>query len=194
MRTIQIKSWVSLFFPIISFIPICCLLFVNDKRRLLVKCDVEKWKEYTELRNEWGFLHSLSYLLVWFREFRNLYYRRIGGILGKILMAIIPGDKTLNITSSPIGGGFFVRHGYSTFVNTKSIGTNCVIHQNTTIGDDGRGGIPTIGNNVYIGTGAIVLGPITIGNNVTIAAGAIVVENVPSNSKVIGTKAKIYRE
>jgi len=194
MSTIRMKSCMSICFPIISFIPICCYFFIERNRKHLVKCDVEKWKEYTELKKNWGFLHSLSYLLVWFPEFRNLYYRRVGGILGKILMAIIPGVKTLNITSNPIGGGFFVRHGYSTFVNTKSIGENCIIHQNTTIGDNGKGGIPTIGNNVYIGTGAIMLGPITIGDNVTIAAGAIVVEDVPSNSKVMGIKAKIYRE
>lgn len=190
----NIKSTISIVVPIVSFIPICCYFYRGKRKRKLIKCDVERWREYTELRNEWGFFHSLSYLLIWFREFRSLYYQRIGGMLGKMLMVMIPGEKTLNITSSPIGGGFFIRHGYSTFINTQVIGKNCIIHQNTTIGDDGKGGIPSIGNNVFIGTGAIVLGAITIGDNVTIAAGAIVVDDVPSNSKVIGNKAKIYRQ
>jgi serine O-acetyltransferase len=51
-----------------------------------------------------------------------------------------------------------------------------------------------IGNNVRIGTGAIVLGNIYVGDNVNIGAGAVVVKNVPSNCTVIGNPAYIVKE
>ena len=50
---------------------------------------------------------------------------------------------------------------------------------------------PTIGNNVSIYTGAIIIGGITIGDNVKIGAGTVVVKDVPSNSVVVGSPAKI---
>ena len=54
-------------------------------------------------------------------------------------------------------------------------------------------GCPLIGNNVRIGTGAVVLGPITIGDNVNIGAGAIVMKDVPSNTTVVSPHAFICK-
>ena len=53
-----------------------------------------------------------------------------------------------------------------------------------------RGGYPTIGNNVFIGTGAIIIGDITIGDNAKIGAGAIDVDSVPANSVILSPKAR----
>lgn len=55
----------------------------------------------------------------------------------------------------------------------------------------GKGGSPIIGNNVFIGAGATIIGNIRIGNNVKIGAGAIVVSDVPDNSTVVCEKARI---
>ena len=49
----------------------------------------------------------------------------------------------------------------------------------------------SVGDNCYVGTGAIIIGPVTIGNNVTIAAGAVVTKDVPDNAIVAGVPAKI---
>ena len=70
------------------------------------------------------------------------------------------------------------------------IGKNCVIYQNVTIGsnsikDSRKIGAPTIGDNVFIGTGAIIVGNVKIGNNVRIGAGAVVVEDIEDNTLVI---------
>ena len=184
----SIKYLLSGIYPPISLIPILCLLVSKTDKRI-IEMDVARWKKEVHLNSDIGFYHALSHLLLWHKEFRNLLYRRMGKT-GKILSRVLPGEKTLYLPPSPIGGGFFIRHGYSTFVNTHRIGDNLTIHQNTTIGDDGRGGYPTIGNNVFIGTGAIIIGDITIGDNAKIGAGAIVVDSVPANSVILSPKAR----
>ena len=50
-----------------------------------------------------------------------------------------------------------------------------------------------VGDNVYISTGVTILGPVTIGNNVTIGAGAVVVKDIPDNCVVAGVPAKIVK-
>lgn len=64
------------------------------------------------------------------------------------------------------------------------IGENCTIFHQVTIGE-GRGGAPTIGDNVLIGAGAKVIGGIHIGSNVKIGAGCVVMQDVPDNTTVI---------
>ncbi len=94
--------------------------------------------------------------------------------------------------SSNIGGGLVIQHGTATDINAKSIGENLWINQRATIGWTEHGN-PIIGNNVRIGVGAIVIGPISVGNNVNIGANAIVVEDVPDNVTICSPKAKIVK-
>lgn len=75
------------------------------------------------------------------------------------------------------------------------IGKNCVIYQNVTIGsnfikDSKKIGAPIIGDNVFIGTGAIIIGNVKIGNNVRIGAGAIISEDIDDNTLVIMEHSK----
>lgn len=132
-----------------------------------------------------------------FREFRNVFYTRIPLFARKILGMVYKGQYALyiDIPSSNIGKNLMVWHGFSTIVNAQSIGDNCSIWQQVTIGnklDDGEAK-PIIGNNVKICAGAIVIGDIKVGNNVIIAAGAVVTKNVPDNSVVAGVPAKIIK-
>ena len=83
-------------------------------------------------------------------------------------------------------------HGFSTMILVKEMGMNCMVNQQVTIGW-ANGGVPTIGNNVWIAAGAKVLGPITIGDDVIIGANAGVVKDVPSHSIVAGVPAKIIK-
>lgn len=76
------------------------------------------------------------------------------------------------------------------------IGDNCTIFHQVTIGsntlaDSLCAGSPHIGNNVYIGAGAKIIGNVKIGDNVRIGANCVVVEDVPNNSTVVMPKARI---
>ena len=74
------------------------------------------------------------------------------------------------------------------------IGDNCHIDQHVTIGGTSKKfTVPVLGNNVYVGAGAKILGPITIGDNVVIGANAVVVKDIPSGSLVVGIPAKIIK-
>lgn len=74
------------------------------------------------------------------------------------------------------------------------IGNNCTIGTNVTVGGKTpHYEVPIIGNNVYISTGAKILGPIKIGNNVVIGANAVVISDIPDNAVAAGIPAKIIK-
>lgn len=96
-----------------------------------------------------------------------------------------------------IGKGLFIDHGMGVVIGETSIvGDNCTIYQGVTLGGTGKDKgkrHPTIGNNVMIGAGAKVLGPINVGDNSKIAANAVVLSDVPDNSTCVGVPARIAR-
>lgn len=97
-----------------------------------------------------------------------------------------------------IDEGLFIDHGSGVVIGeTTVIGKNCVIYQGSTLGGTGKESgkrHPTLGDNVMVGSGARVLGPITIGNNVKIAANAVVLTDLPDNCTAVGVPAKIVRQ
>lgn len=83
-----------------------------------------------------------------------------------------------------IGKGLFIDHGAGVVIGeTTEIGDYCTLYQNVTLGGTGKDTgkrHPTLGNNVLVGAGARVLGPMKIGDNSKIAANAVVLEEVPA--------------
>lgn len=97
-----------------------------------------------------------------------------------------------------IGEGLFIDHGKGVVVGeTAVIGNNCTIYHQVTLGGTGhtkhKKRHPTVGNNVLIGAGSKILGPVTIGDNAMIGAGSVVVDDVPAGTTVTGVKAKIIK-
>ena len=94
-----------------------------------------------------------------------------------------------------IGSHLYIGHFGNIIINANAvIGNNCNISQGVTIGVSGRGnkrGVPTVGDNVYIGANAVVAGKITVGDNCMIAANSLVVRPVKSNCTIMGVPAKI---
>ena len=98
--------------------------------------------------------------------------------------------------SAEIGAGFYIGHFGGIIISPKAkIGGNCTLGTGVVIGTRGFGdeGVPVIGNNVYIGVGAKILGGIKIGNNVRIGANAVVIDGVPDNATVVGVPAKVVK-
>ena len=127
------------------------------------------------------------------RTFRNLFYYRIGEYLSVFIKWLLPPERTLNIWCPTIGPGAHFEHNYATYLNAESIGRDFYCLQLVTLGN-GKGGRPTIGDNVSIYTGAIVYGNIHIGNNVKISAGSIVFHDIPDNCIVAGNPAVIVKQ
>jgi serine O-acetyltransferase len=73
------------------------------------------------------------------------------------------------------------------------IGENCVINQQVTIAEDGNKGAAKIGDNVFIGAGAKIIGKVRIGNNVKIGANAVVVNDLPDNCLAVGVPAVVKK-
>nr|WP_206151582.1 serine O-acetyltransferase EpsC [Clostridium sp. SM-530-WT-3G] len=93
-----------------------------------------------------------------------------------------------------IGKGLFIDHGMGVVIGeTAEIGDNVTIYHGVTLGGTGKHTgkrHPTIGNNVLIGTGAKVLGPIKVGDNAKIGANSVVLHNVPEGATAVGIRAK----
>lgn len=94
-------------------------------------------------------------------------------------------------SSTTIGYGLYIGHGYGIIVNpTAIIGNNVNLSQFSTIGSN-EGKAAVIGDNVYIGPSVCIVENVQIGSNVCIGAGAVVTKNVPSDMTVAGVPAKV---
>lgn len=132
-----------------------------------------------------GFHALIIYRISHFFYHYKLYFiARLISQLGRFLtgIEIHPGAK--------IGKRLFIDHGAGIVIGqTATIGDNCTIYHGVTLGGTGKDMVkrhPDIGNNVLIGCGAKILGPLHIGNNVKIGANAIVLKDVPDNTTVVG--------
>lgn len=94
--------------------------------------------------------------------------------------------------------GTYFAHPYGVTLNTRaSFGKNCLIRQNVTVGyrwkTDGSEQGATIGNNVRLEAGCIVLGPVTIGDGAIVGAGAVVLNDVPAGAVAVGNPARVVK-
>ena len=174
--------------------PLYIIFLLKDKNNILTD-ELREWENTLPVIKHKNRFIAFIRMFAIFREYRSLFLYRLGGF-GELLKYFIPCMSNLHfVTSSDkIGKGLVIQHGFSTIIWPESMGTNCQIWQNVTIGRSRPGeGRPTIGNNVKICTSAIVLGKIYIGNNVTIGASSVVLKNVPDNCVVCGNPARIVK-
>lgn len=177
------------------------IFFKRSSQKNIIEKDIERWVQvYDPQRANNPAVKNLDWLIREYKEFRNVFYYRIGGcttFLGKLLFRLSkvlykPMD-TLFIRTPSIGPGLFIQHGFATTIGAHKIGENCWINQQVTIGYKGKDNRPTIGNNVRISCGAKVLGRLTIGDNAVVGANAVVVKNVPPDCTVAGVPAHVIK-
>lgn len=114
----------------------------------------------------------------------------------KALFRIWANRRGMEISAlGQIGGGLYLGHAYNITINPEAkIGSNCNIHKGVVIGQENRGrrkDVPTIGNRVWIGINAAIVGNVTIGDDVLIAPNSFVNCDIPPHSVVFGNPCKI---
>jgi serine O-acetyltransferase len=131
-------------------------------------------------RANWFYRHKFYFLARWISQKAS---RKTG-------IEIHPAAK--------MGKRVFIDHGTGVVIGeTAEIGDDVTLYQGVTLGGTGKETgkrHPTIGNNVMIGSGAKVLGPVVIGNNTKIASGAVVLQNIPDNCTAVGVPARIVKQ
>jgi len=169
--------------------PIYALYRLSPARKVL-DGDIERWRS----REKVSWSGALAFFALMGHEgFRSVVYYRIpeARFFRWLAGAGVP---ALYINTPDIGPGLYFQHGFATIVHARSIGRNCFINQQVTVGFHGEEHAPVIGNNVSIRAGAKVIGELTVGDNAIVGAGAVVTKSVPPDCVVVGNPAYIVRK
>jgi len=148
-------------------------------------------------RSRWEvLLYPGVWALAWHRVAHWLYNQRLY-FLARWVNHFARAFTAIDIhPGAKIGRNFFVDHGFVTIGETADIGDNVTIYPCVTLGGtnpaNGVGGKrhPTLKDNVIVGSGAQILGPITIGERARIGANAVVTDEVPDGATMVGVKAR----
>ena len=142
---------------------------------------------------------------VFFHQISNFFYKAGFDLVARIISQTIRFFTGIEIhPGAKIGKNLFIDHGMGVVIGeTSEIGDNVTIYHNVTLGGSSPSidserqrhekRHPTIGNDVVIGSGAQIIGPIRVGNNSRIAANAVVVKDVPENATMVGIPAKVVK-
>lgn len=136
-------------------------------------------------------LHALI-----FHRMAHRFYKRKFVLLPRLISQFSRFLTGIEIhPGATIGQGLFIDHGMGVVIGeTAEVGDNVTIYQGVTLGGTGKEKgkrHPTIGNNVFIGSGAKILGSIKVGDNVKIGAGSVVIKPVPDDATVVGVPGKV---
>lgn len=171
------------------------LIWKCSKAKEMIRQDMLFWKELRHISINSEFV-LYGYLLLETEAFRNIVsmrlnrYSHFSAFLFKIFFRPF---KTLYLGTGEVGARLYIQHGFSTIVAAKSIGEECWINQQVTIGFE-QDRQPVIGNHVRICAGAIIVGDVTIGDNSIVAAGAVVTHDIPAGEIWGGVPAKFIKK
>ena len=142
---------------------------------------------------------------VFFHKFAHLFHVAGFDLIARIISQTIRFFTGIEIhPGAKIGKNLFIDHGMGVVIGeTSEIGDNVTIYHAVTLGGSSPSidserqrhekRHPTIGNDVVIGSGAQVIGPVNVGNGARIAANAVVVKDVPENATMVGVPAKAVK-
>lgn len=171
-------------------LPLYLIILSNENLKSELELYKKKWKV-----NYIGYI-GFVFIFRILPEYRSLVYYRLRNRYAILCSHLYKGQTNFYIeVKGTIGRNLMVWHGFSTIINAQSIGDNCEIWQQVTIGNkfNEDSGKPRIGSNVKICAGAIIVGDVEIGDNSVIGAGAVVIRDVPANVIVGGVPARILK-
>ena len=136
---------------------------------------------------------------IFFHRIAHFFYTKKFYFIARLISQIARHFTGIEIhPGAKIGKRLLIDHGMGVVIGeTATIGNDCTIYHNSTLGGTGKDKYkrhPDIGNNVMVGSGAKVLGPIKIGNNVKIGANAVVLHDIPDNVTVVGVPERIVKK
>ena len=142
---------------------------------------------------------------VFFHQISNFFYKAGFDLVARIISQTVRFFTGIEIhPGAKIGKNLFIDHGMGVVIGeTSEIGNNVTIYHAVTLGGSSPSidserqrhekRHPTIGDNVVIGSGAQIIGPIKVGNKSRIASNAVVVKDVPDNATMVGIPAKAVK-
>lgn len=171
------------------------LFWKKSKQKDVIEKDLFAWQERKHLADKSTFVLYSRMLLEaeCFRDVVHMRLRKGNPIMARIFKMLFPLTDSLHLGSGEVGGGLYIQHGFATIVAAKSVGENCWINQQVTIGFE-QDRQPVIGNHVRVCAGAIIIGDVTVGDNSIIAAGAVVTKDVPPGEIWGGVPAQFIKK
>ena len=170
-------------------------IIYSDLSRITPKCNFGSYLKWTLFPKGSTFPYQVS--------FRKLQYYKKKKML-KYSIGLLEYFKYRKLTykygihanaNIPVGKELSIVHGASVFINCDKIGDHFTIYPMVMLGEAGNHsgieGKPTIGNNVTIYTGSIIVGNVVLNDNCVVAANSFVNHDVPANTIVAGSPAKI---
>ncbi len=201
MKYLILKSIVLLNLWRLALIPTFKYCF-DKKFRDLIKADFHRLDESPYKTDLFNFYYHIMYNKT-FRAIVSFRIRRKSVIISKIFNIFFPPKVDLELDGN-IEAGIRINHGQSSIIVLSKAGKNLTVYQNVTCGrnknhinNDDNSNLncyPSVGENVSIYAGAVVVGGIEIGDNVEIGANSVITKNVPSNCTVVGNPPIIVKK
>jgi serine O-acetyltransferase len=165
-------------------------LFKQDVQRWVVPSKVAHPSAVT-LRTTVKLLyrHRPLRAMLWFRVGSWCKQKHIPGLPGILQRRIMHQYGLEILVGADIGGGLYIAHPVGCVIAPGRMGRNCSVIASATIGMRNEWEFPVIGDNVFIGAGARVLGGIRVGDNASIGANAVVIHDVPDGATAVGVPA-----
>ena len=165
----------------------------------LVRSDAARWVDQTQIIDP-ALITRRQIMRVWYRfvAFRPMVWFRFGQMAKRRGIPGVPSYSQRRIMKKygleiliggDIGPGLYVPHPYGTVLSSRLIGANCTFVGSVTLGHR-DGFFPEIGEEVYVGAGARIIGGIVVGDRAKVGANAVVVRDVDPDTSVVGIPAK----
>lgn len=180
-----------------------CLKTITNFLKSFIKACLELYEDANNIKEKDPAANNILYVILMYQGFHSLVFHRIAHwfykchlfFLARLISQIARFFTGIEIhPGAKIGRRLFIDHGMGIVIGeTATIGNDCTIYHGVTLGGTGKDKKkrhPDLGDNVLVGCGAKILGPIKIGDNVKIGANSVVLKDVQKNTTIVGIPGK----